>query len=115
MIRKLSILAFVLVVVSSCSTSKGLYSWYNYNDVAYGYMKNPTEAAEQNLLSTYNKTIANQKGTRGIVPPGIYAEKGYLLLKANKVEEGISCLKKEIELYPEAEKFLGRIIKQYEE
>lgn len=78
-------------------------------------MKTPTEEVEKELSVAYNRAIHQQKGIRGVVPPGIFAEKGYLYLKAGKIEEGITFLKKEIALYPESEKFLSRVIKKYEE
>lgn len=108
-------LYLVVILGTSCSSPKALYSWDNYNTSAYNYMKTPTEESELSLIATYDEVISKQKGTRGVVPPGIYAEKGYLLLKMDKIEEGLICLKKEVELYPESEKFLSRIIKQYEE
>ena len=116
MIKKILGLCLIVGGLSSCgSSSPQMYTWYNYNDAAYSYMKNQTENSEVDLLAAYNKTIDKQKGTRGVVPPGIYAEKGYLLIKSGKTEEGVAYLKKEVELYPESEKFVGKIIKQYEE
>ena len=53
-----------------------------------------------------------QKAARGVVPPGVNAEYGYLLVKAGKKEEGLTLLKEEARLYPESEKFISRIIKQ---
>lgn len=113
--KQLLLLFGLVASLSSCSSSKGLYSWYNYNDTAYGYMKNQTDESKAKFIETLDRTIEQQKGTRETVPPGVYAEKGYFLLKNDKIEEGIACLKKEIELYPESEKLLSEIIKKYEE
>ena len=44
----------------------------------------------------------------------MYAEYGYLLYKTGKKEEGIEFLKQEMELYPESEKYISRIVKQLE-
>ncbi len=49
-----------------------------------------------------------------MVPPGLYAEYGYLLYKTGKKDEGLTFLKQEITAYPESEKYISRIIKQLE-
>ena len=65
-------------------------------------------------MAQYKKVITMQKGARKVVPPGVNAEYGYLLVKAGQKEEGMTLLKEEIALYPESEKFISRIIKQLE-
>jgi len=110
-------LFFILVAglaLSSCNTTQSLYSWYNYEDATYQYNKKSTEELQVKMLEQYKKLTDKQKGTRGTVPPGMYAEYGYQLYKAGKKEEGLSFLKKEIALYPESEKYISRIIKQLE-
>lgn len=116
MIKQSLLLILVVVGISSCaSSSPGLYSWYGYNSAAYSYMKSPDEKEGLALMAIYDQSIDKQRGTRGVVPPGIYAEKGYLLLKGLNYEEGLACLKKEVELYPESEIFLSKIISHYED
>ncbi len=104
----------VLLALSSCSTTQPLYSWYGYENATYQYNKEPTEELQVKMLEQYKKLTDKQKGTRGVVPPGLYAEYGYLLVKAGKKEEGLSFLKKEVALYPESDKYISRIIKQLE-
>lgn len=99
--------------MSSCST-KTLYSWYDYEDVTYQYNKKRTEELKVSVLTEYLKVIEKQKGVRGIVPPGMYAEYGYMLYRTGKHKEGLEFLKQEINLYPESEKYISRIIKQLE-
>ena len=86
---------------------KPLYSWYNYEDITYQYSKKSTEELQVKVLEQYQKMIDKQKGARGVVPPGLYAEYG-------KKEEGLSFLKEEIKAYPESETYISRIIKQLE-
>lgn len=104
----------VLLTVSSCTTTKTLYSWYDYEDVTYQYSKKSTEELQVKVLEQYKKITERQKGVRGVVPPGMYAEYGYLLYKTGKKDEGLSFLKKEVELYPESDTYISRIIKQLE-
>ena len=63
-------------------------------------------------LATYEKVIATQKATRGVVPPGIYADYGFLLIQNGKTTEGKAMLAKELELYPESKVFVGSILKR---
>ena len=58
--------------------------------------------------------IKKQNGTRGMIPPGLYADYGYVLIQSNKIEEGKLMLQKEVELYPESKVFIDRILKMLE-
>lgn len=102
-------------LMASCGSQKTLYSWYDYNDATYEYNKTPNENTLAFLTKQYEKIANKQKGTRKIVPPGFYAEYGYLLAKTGKKAEGIAMMKKEIEVYPESERYVSRIIKQLED
>lgn len=104
----------ILFTITSCTTTKPLYSWYNYEDITYQYNKKATDELRVKVLEQYKKVTDKQKGVRGVVPPGLYAEYGYLLYKTGKKNEGIEFLKKEIALYPESETYISRIINQLE-
>lgn len=106
----LSLLAF-----SSCITTNTLYSWNNYEKASYKYLKNPNEETVKELLDCYQKIISNQTGTRKVVPPGIYADYGFLLIQQNRKSEGKAMLLKEVELYPESKVFVDRILNLIEE
>jgi hypothetical protein len=111
----LAVLAFVAFTVTSCvSTTPPLYSWYGYEDAVYTNYKKPTEKSQAKVLEQYRYVIEKQKGSRGVVPPGLYAEYGFLLYKTGKKEEGLGYMKQEIALYPESEVYISRIIKQLE-
>ena len=113
--KKLIFAALALCALSSCTTtSKSLYSWYDYEDITYKYNKKQTDELKVKVLEQFDKLSAKQKGTRGVVPPGLYAEYGFMLYHEGKTEEGLEFLKKEISLYPESEKYISRIVKQLE-
>jgi hypothetical protein len=44
------------------------------------------------------------------VPPGVYADYGYLLYQGNRPDEAVRYLRKEVELYPEAKPLMDSII-----
>ncbi len=112
--KKLILLGAFMGLLASCSSTKPMYSWYDYEDATYQYSKKQTDELKTKMMEQYLKLIQNQKGTRGVVPPGLYAEYGYALYMGGKEEEGLSYLKQEIELYPESETYISRIIKQLE-
>ena len=73
------------------------------------------EKSTENLIKSYQQIIKKQEGTRKTVPPGIYADYGFILLQSGKTEEGKEMLIKEISLYPESKVFIERILKMFEQ
>ena len=110
----MGVLALIALITTSCTSTQHLYSWYNYEDIVYQYSKNPNEKLQAKVLEQYKMVTEHQRGLRATVPPGLYAEYGFLLYKTGKKEEGIKFMKQEIELYPESEMYISRIIKQIE-
>lgn len=109
-----AMLLLVLFCMSSCYTSDRLYSWHNYENITYKYNKTHAEELKASVMKEYQTITEYQRGTRGKVPPGMYAEYGYMLYCTGKKVEGLNFLKEEIKLYPESEKYISRIIKQLE-
>ncbi|WP_187759627.1 DUF4810 domain-containing protein [Treponema pectinovorum] len=105
------LLGTALVLFASCGTTK-LYSWYDYQEDYYHFVKNNDKKSFETLIKTYDKLIKKQNETRGVVPPGIYADYGFVLIQSGKTTEGKAMLAKEIELYPESEVFVGAILKR---
>lgn len=114
--KKLIVSSLVIVLaLTACTTSKKpLYSWNNYNVSSYNYLKNHDDKSIAELISTYDKIIEKQKGSRKAVPPGIYADYGLILIQSGKVAEGVKMLKMEVALYPESAQFINNFIKTYE-
>ncbi len=108
-------LFLVVLFFSSCVSTQTLYSWENYEKASYKYLKNSDEKSTQELIANYEKIIKKQTGTRGVVPPGVYADYGFILLQANKTDQGKAMLAKEMELYPESKVFIERILKMLEQ
>lgn len=105
----------VVFLMGSCTVQKPLYTWDQYEVTSYNYVKNSDEKSTQALIETYQTIIERQKGSRGVVPPGVYADYGFVLLQKDKTEEGRAMLLKEEELYPESKTFIDRILKMIEE
>lgn len=114
MMRKTLFIGTCMLAFASCSTVNPLYSWYNYENITYQYNKKGTDELQAEVLELYQRMVGYPNGSRGVVPPGLYAEYGYMLYRTGKKEEGLSFLKEEIKVYPESEKYISRIIKQLE-
>tara|TARA_B100001564_G_C20332844_1_gene530913 strand:+ start:297 stop:656 length:360 start_codon:yes stop_codon:yes gene_type:complete len=112
------IIGALLFLLSSCSKQATLYSWgskkkTSYFKTSYSYLKKSNTESMEMLKLSYEDIINNQKGIRKTVPPGIYADYGFLLLENND-EKGKDFLKKEMILYPESKIFISRILKMLE-
>jgi hypothetical protein len=143
--KKLFAIVVAGCLLCSCASTQ-LYNWggnYNsgngvfsmYEQRAFTFYEKHSPESICELLCLYADMVNNPGGTRNVVPPGIYAEYGYLLLQpetaeafenhatkkqksvfnytdygASFYELGIAMMQKEIELYPESEKFIGPLI-----
>ena len=105
---------FTILLLASCSAPTNLYTWNKYESNSYSYLKTTNDKTGSKLSEEYQKIIKKQKGTRGVVPPGIYADYGFLLLQENDVQNAKAMFQKEMDLYPESKLFIGRVIKMTE-
>ena len=112
--KKYTYLIFLSVFLISCTPTKGLYTWSNYEKARYNYLKKSDEKSIDKLFNEYKLVINNQKGTRKVTPPGVSADYGFLLIQKGDLIKGKEYLKKEILLYPESKIFIDRILKLVE-
>lgn len=99
------------LLLTSCAPQT-LYTWNNYSNATYNYVKTKSEADRKKLIATYESIIKSQSGLRKCVPPGIYADYGFLMIEMGQQEKGVALLQKEIDLYPESKPLIERIINQ---
>lgn len=139
----------VAMLMASCGSSR-LYYWgsnpnfdkgtSDYEKASYKYYDKQSPESLCDLLCVYEDMVSNPGGTRGVVPPGICAEYGYLLLQPQtatvfyenasnrqkrKMEsseygsdfrtKGIAMLEMEIQLYPESAVFVAPLLKKLKE
>lgn len=141
--KKLILAAFAVIMLSSCVAPR-LYYWGSkgsntskYEQLAYKNYDKQTPEALCELVVLYEDMVSHPGGTRGVVPPGICAEYGYLLLQPATAEafekhasnkqrkqfqtdniagtfaaKGEEMLRKEMELYPESAKFIAPLLKR---
>lgn len=94
--------------VSGCAQPT-LYAWEKYPFTLYQYKKDPTEEKLKNhkdmLLSIFE--VSRESNLR--VPPGLYCEYGFILLKEGKTQDAIEYFDLEEKTYPESSVLIGNL------
>jgi hypothetical protein len=105
--KRIYIIAIVMLAIclSGCATKK--YAWNNYDGALYQHYKNPTE---EDAFIAKLKEIISDGEVSGKVPPGIYAEYGYVLYEKGQNDEAIKYFQKESDKWPESRTFMAKMI-----
>lgn len=98
------------IFVSGCASEK-MYNFGNYSQTLYAFEKNQNEETLLKHKQELEKIIDRSKKKNLPVPPGIYAELGYIYLKTNKKsQEAIKFFQAEAQLYPESKQLMERLM-----
>ena len=84
------------------------YNWNSYYDALHNYYKNPGE--REKFIKVLATIIAKGEKSNK-VPPGIYAEYGYMFYETGNYVEAIKYFNKEREKYPESIFFMEKMIR----
>lgn len=103
-----------LLLMTGCATQqKALYNYGTYSESYYAYEQ---DASAENLLAlqkAIEEAIANAgDSVSGRVPPGMYANLGYIYLKQGNAKEAVKDFEMEKKLYPESAHFMDRVIEK---
>ena len=108
--RRIAVLFFAgCISLSACATVPIPYNWSGYSSSLYGVKKEPSDEKLHAHKLVLMQIIQGSDGKPLRVPPGIYAEYGYILVKEGKTEEGIKYLDLEAQTFPEAKVFIERV------
>jgi len=111
--KLLFILSITFLGLAGCQPSTATFYWGEYSHTLYDYKKNPSDTTlsvhKTSLLNIMKKAPEKKK----LVPPGVYAEYGYILLKEGREAEGMEYLMKEEQAFPESVVFIQRIKDEY--
>jgi hypothetical protein len=106
------ITAVSILSLTGCTTTAIQYDYGDYSEKYYSFKKEPGAESliewKKSMMEIV--TIANEKTLR--VPPGIYANLGYLSLKENNMIEAVSYFELEKKTYPQATVFMNRLIQK---
>jgi len=104
-----------LLLFAGCASQPPLYNYQDYSSSYYDNVKTPGEETALNLQQSMEKAIeAAGESRSGRVPPGMYANLGYIYLKGGASAKAIQMFNKEKETYPEATHFMDRVIQKVE-
>jgi hypothetical protein len=110
-LRSLAVLA--LLGLAACA-SPPLFYWGQYEESLY---KRHTDASDQGQAEAFKMlelTIQEAEAKNSRVPPGVYADYGYLLFKQGKVEDAVVFFRKEAETYKESKYLMDSVISRIE-
>jgi hypothetical protein len=102
---KLFLLIFIVFVLSGCVQTK--YVWNGYDAKLYDYYKTPVES-DQFMERLYEIILDGEPENR--VPPGIYAEYGFMLYEKGKLADAVIWYRKEREKWPESKFLMDKMI-----
>ena len=100
--------AALVGLMTACATTNLKYNWGRYDPSLYGYYKDPAKVGE--LSQALDAIIRSADTNHAKVPPGIYAEYGYLLLQRGKSQEAVAQFKQEQAHWPESKVFMDHMI-----
>jgi hypothetical protein len=109
--RRLALIASAAcVLLSACATARPIpYNWGDYSSSLYRLKKDSSDENLQAHKQVLVKIIQGSDGQTLRVPPGVYAEYGYILVKEGKTEEGMKYLDLEAQTFPESKVFIERV------
>jgi len=111
MIRKGVLVLLISTLFAGCSTvTEAGYYWGNYGSTLYKYTKSPDDTTLAAHIESLQDIIAKSSEKSLRVPPGIYAELGYIEDQRGNHEISITYYENEMALYPESKLFLERLI-----
>lgn len=115
-IGQLTLLLAAALLTGGCAQkSQSLYNYGTYSERYYAYKKDATDESMFALQQSIEKAIENAGDSRsGRVPPGMYANLGYLYLKSGNGKEAITNFEREKAIYPESAHFMERMIRKVE-
>jgi hypothetical protein len=103
-------LALLAIVLAGCGP-KGLYHWGSYSSALNSHYRDPAKQAA--YREALQEVIAAEQGAR--VPPGIYAELGYLELASGNTAEAKRLFQQEKARWPESGLFMDRMIRKIDQ
>lgn len=95
--------------LSGCAAQNRMYNWGRYDPAMYAYYKTPAKLDEfEGALREI--MVPPSGGQQKPVPPGIYAEYGYLLLQQGKASDAVEYFRQEVAHWPESNVLMQRMI-----
>ena len=97
------------ILLNGCA-QKQLYYFGDYSNTLYMNEKFHDEESLLEHKQELEQIISESENRKMSVPPGIYAELGFLNLKSNNTKEAIMLFQTEAKIYPESRFLMDRLI-----
>ncbi|WP_394130173.1 DUF4810 domain-containing protein [Shewanella maritima] len=107
---KLGVFSAILLISGCATVTESGYYWGGYSETYYDYIKTPSDKTLDRHIEELYEIVEFSKKNGLKVPPGIYAELGYILAKQGKQQESFNYYQQETQLYPESKPFIERLI-----
>jgi hypothetical protein len=104
-VRNVFCSTIIVAALSACGGG-ALYDWQGYNAELLSYYQTGDKSEFAERLST-NISKAESKDK---VPPGLYAEYGYIMLELDDTNAAIEYFNKEKEKWPESAFLMDKVI-----
>jgi hypothetical protein len=103
--------AFLALSVLAQGCASGTkYAWGDYHSTLYAHYRNPQNLeAHLERIETIVRKAESESPDR--VPPGMYAEYGYALYEAGRIEEAIVHFETEKARWPESSVLMEKMIR----
>ncbi len=98
------------ILLNGCAAQKQLYYFGDYSNTLYMNEKFHDEESLLEHKQELEQIISESENRKMSVPPGIYAELGFLNLKSNNTKEAIMLFQTEAKIYPESKFLMDRLI-----
>lgn len=108
MIRSVLFGLLAISVLAGCT--RPLYHWGQYEESLHTRVTDTSLEGRQKAFVMLEATILSAEQTGQRVPPGIHADYGYLLYRANRMNEAVLHFRKEAALYPESRMLMESVI-----
>ena len=104
---KYRIAALALGAALCACVPQSQYYWGSYSDALYDYYNDP---AKSDRYRASLQEVIETGGPDGRIPPGVFAEIGFLELKDGRPERAREFFRREKAAWPESTVFMDRVI-----
>ncbi len=91
-----------------CTTPR-MYYWGDYSKSLYSYRKTPKDETLLRHKQVLENIIEESQKANLRIPPGVYAELGYIYFRENNGSQALKYFELEEKLYPESKIFMQRL------
>jgi hypothetical protein len=107
--KQILIFVVCLLFLPGCLPPQQVFFWGDYSGTLYAYKKSPSDKTSSEHKKSLLGIIENASKNKMKIPPGIYAELGYVLIKEGKMKEGLAYWDNEVLLFPESIVFINKL------